>query len=44
MKQNKTVIILVIILAVLIGLYFLVDSGVLEPKKEEAPAPPHPKT
>lgn len=39
MKQNKTVIILVIILAVLIGLYFLVDSGVLEPKKEEAPAP-----
>lgn len=30
---------MVIILAALTGLYFLVDSGALEPKEEEAPAP-----
>lgn len=39
MKQNKTLIILVIILAVLTGMYFIVDSGVLEPKKDDAPPP-----
>lgn len=41
MKQNKSLIILAGILVVLIGLYFLVDSGVFEPK-EEAPPPAPP--
>jgi hypothetical protein len=40
MKQNKSLIILAGILVVLIGLYFVVDSGVLEPKKEAPPAAP----
>lgn len=40
MKQNRSLIILAGILVVLIGLYFVVDSGVLEPKKEKPVTPP----